>query len=838
MAEPDLEWELHFAEQLAKQHRSWRNIATEYRRVVRPKTLSRGTKARGKTLVVQLPPPELDALVHALAVAVAPIQDGRHPLYMALAGALLSRGIPGPVVPRVVAGVARLAGDREVGRRVDDAASTVRAHQRGSPVTGFPTLRADWPTVATALDAHLPSAPLPSRQRVEQTLNARPSMPVYSLVAVQPWIRSIIASRIRFSTAVSVLSVPPGVGKSREAIRAAVGGGTKVAVLAPTNAVAASHYALAHQLDPRAVERRFGVLSVLRADGTPVCEMADVASVIQEASMPIRQCLCIYCQHRKNCTARISREGPRRARVLVANHALLDTALKHVGSTGTVIIDEMPSTARHFELSQEDIQTALATLGARRFARAFTAAVRPFVELVLAASFAAEGGDTLASSLHHAAGYLKTAPDFVANIAQARASFQWNEDADLFPFDQPKKGVVPAVTSSLVDECAELFRTGWARWHNHPGPPTTRQTARGLATADANLARDLAVTADVLAAFRAMTSMAAPTGIRPSATWCVEPHKAPWLAVTVPNPALVRCLAHPGPVLFLDATVDEIALRRMSTRPVDLFSCDVADASPVGRTLIASKRSAKKYLAPHSRVKWGDFGPQLCEALTVAEAVHGKNILVVAHKVCADALRKCAGGTVPHSRLAAILHARKQAGARTVIAHYGAVRGRNDFEDVGWEELDAVITVGDPWPDIGRIQRENAMLALSADEGEMRIEHFAAAELAQVHGRLRAPRRATPARSVHVGSVVPLGWTAANTTTAQLTEGRPPLPSSMTTAQLRTCVGLAGGNRALARLVGVGESTIRRYLEGRSIPAPVAERIQALTSDLGVPGRP
>ena len=93
-----------------------------------------------------------------------------------------------------------------------------------------------------------------------------------------------------------------------------------------------------------------------------------------------------------------------------------------------------------------------------------------------------------------------------------------------------------------------------------------------------------------------------------------------------------------------------------------------------------------------------------------------------------------------------------------VFGHYGAVRGLNSMADV-----DALITLGDPWPHLGDARNDAAFLGL-AQAWQQRLEAMCRAELEQAHGRIRPVHRARPGRALHVGTVLPsgYGWTSGS----------------------------------------------------------------------------
>jgi hypothetical protein len=298
------------------------------------------------------------------------------------------------------------------------------------------------------------------------------------------------------------------------------------------------------------------------------------------------------------------------------------------------------------------------------------------------------------------------------------------------------------------------------------------------------------------------------------------------LAITYENPALADALKRPGPTVVLDATADVAALTAVARRPVHVVARRVVDGSSVRRVLVANARGAKIHLAPRNRTNWDRFGSLLADALSHIDLTTVKNVLVVSHKACTESLRSALASKVPHPRLRQLLDMHRQYGGQVVLGHFGHLKGRNEYDGLSWKALDALISVGDPWPDLGAIAGENRLLHLSLEEAEDRMRQLVASELGQAHGRLRAPRQVKPTVAIHVGSIIPAGWNTTNTVVIQSDEGRPPNLRAMTTTELRILVGLAGSGRKLAQAVDVDETTIRRYLKGRAIPPDFAARVR------------
>lgn len=849
MSRAELEREFAVAEQLKRLHPTWKNAASEYRRALRrerpvsssarcPSSNQHATVER-QVSVLSLPPPELTMLAQALSVAIAKVGDGRHGLYLALGGALLTRGVDPKVLPALVARIAQGAGDAKVRERVSDAVSTARARERGAHVTGFLTLRMEWPHVAAALDAQLPMPPSAAHHLVTAALRTHTPATTLPLATAVPHLRAMLAHVLRSPNTSTVLQVSPGVGKSREALESAINLDIRAAFVHPTNAVASEQYRLGSRLEPGAALRRFGVLAVLEPDGSPVCKMADIARVIQAGGMPVPQRLCMRCPHREGCTARDGKEGANAARIAILNQSMMDAALDHVGVGDAIVLDELPPVALHTDVTDKDLDTVLRCLRSGAFSWVFSTPATPMIELLRIAEGLSNHGESLMESLARAAASLidpraLSNQLLVAGAAFCREPDETAIDLDLDRVDLPRPVVPPDFNGALHEHAVEMFAAAFRQWPRHSVPPTSRRTSRLLASSG-SAAGEIATASRVLAVLGRLVNWPREVAPAPIAAWEVSEnddgkHEVV-LAITEPNRVLQQCLAHPGPVAILDATPDIPALMKLSPKPVDVHALDVIDGAPVFRRIIASFRGSKRYLAPSGRIDWDSFAPLLCEALLVAGASVTGNLLIVTHRPCADALRSAFVSGIPHARLARMLQLRSP-DARLAVSHFGNVKGRNDFDGLGWSDLHIVITIGDPWPDIRLLKRENVMLRLTVEQAAERGADRTAAELAQAHGRLRAPRQTKATCAVHVGAVVPMGWSLANATVHQLQDGRPKLPSAMDVADLCAYITRAGGFRPLARAIGCSDSTIRRYFGGRPIPVEFANELRRLYGDI------
>ncbi len=289
-----------------------------------------------------------------------------------------------------------------------------------------------------------------------------------------------------------------------------------------------------------------------------------------------------------------------------------------------------------------------------------------------------------------------------------------------------------------------------------------------------------------------------------------EPHRIAWrrggLAVHATS-AEARLLVGGGAVLP-DATPDLDTLRVLcASAGIDVVTITVRvpDGARIERVVMHSTGTARARLAPGRRVQIDLVRPLLARALD--RIPRDARTLVVTHKPVADALR---GG-----ELADLLAGRVR--VPDDVAHFGAVKGIDR-----WRAHDACVTLGDPWPDIGLAREQARVLGLDT---ERHLRHIARAELAQAHGRLRAPSRSTPATLVHVGVVAPLGWTAEQTAVELRASGRPRAHGPMSSVELLAWVRDQGSERAAARALGIHRRTLARYLGGRALPAELAARI-------------
>jgi hypothetical protein len=133
-------------------------------------------------------------------------------------------------------------------------------------------------------------------------------------------------------------------------------------------------------------------------------------------------------------------------------------------------------------------------------------------------------------------------------------------------------------------------------------------------------------------------------------------------------------------------------------------------------------------------------------------------------------------------------------------------RGRND-----WAMCDALVSIGDPRPNVGATRAIAAVLGLSEDHEDV-YRRATAAEVSQVAGRLRAPWRSAPALHVHVGTVSPLSWDSR----AEVLELPKGAAEGVDDGAVLAAVRVYGSQRAGAAVAGVGHRSAKRAAAKRA----------------------
>ena len=744
-------------------------------------------------------PPNWEPRVMAIAKAIRlGVTERWHEMYLALGGALLARQCPPERLPAVIAWTAAAANSKKVWSHEASARSTARRYVQKLEVTGHRTLRRHWPAVAEAVEAA-------AATRAELRLRGQLPFPV----AAPPLAESLAALTAAVRDApdgLTVISAECGIGKTAAAVQVAAERAAKPyasadatgerAPLQSKTAISVDKNALAIQItaDLRgrgaAVRRIFGPLSVYREDGTPECRFHEVAQPLVQAGQPIQWVLCRECEYRDACRAKDGVEGPDHARITVGPHALLGQLNGAAGSTGLLVVDEPPPAVDTTVLRRRDFADARDRLSA--FEDRYAVAIRPILETF----------------------------------------DRWIDFAESDTPTQPVEVLRQLLPSVDVAALVERVRDALPDERLSRAPPL-RHSDVYVAKQSVPYARQLGSASRVLGTLhRALTS-------RERAVVRVEKrNEVAALVVTMPALDLTDALRRQGSVVVMDANaaLHLPVFEKIVGYAPRFHSFAAADGAPIARTVLRCRSATRRGWAPRGELSLPALLPALRAALAWArERPECRRLAIITMRVVRLHLEAAWQSEVSApGQLAApaVEQAREILGpvlrgwqGEIIFGHYGAVRGLNAMADA-----DALITLGDPWPNLGDARNDAAFLGL-ADCWEQRLEAGCRAELEQAHGRLRAVHRRRPGRALHVGSMVPsgYGWTVGSVEVRTMTPGPVVAQSAMDVKELLGRVESLGGIRAAARALQCGHSTVSNYCAGRRpVPADVADALRAI----------
>jgi len=723
-----------------------------------------------------------DPLAVALAPVVAKIDDGRHVLYQELAGALYLRGLPPTRVLDIIHQLCVLAGDEEIEGRLHDGDTTIACIDRRRPVIAEGTLLLDSPDVAEAIVDVLGSEGSPTHRRMENELYGRP-------VPEQVIGKDEATARIRgaieeANSGLHLILAPPGTGKTKAAVGALLLHPGKAALVVPRNELARQHELELETARPGQVQRLFGA-----GQPTPTasCSRPDVVEAFQKSGLG-GPSACGLCPDQPSCRVKTGRSGPRTAPIVVGIHALLGTAANAIGEPGLLVIDEGMPLFKHAALSMADLDAARAGLRRGLFAKKYASVMRTIVNAAIRVTSARDRSRPFVGQLFDE---LPSTP--TGHIASLRGPRRDGWRAQLAKVTKAGKTPPFAITRA-----AEVINTGDAKLLTRASR-TLRELGRAVLD-------------------EAVVHWSYGTGSR---------RDDPMIVVSSVRKDVVQILSRSGPSLLLDATADIVPLRSLGLE-LTVHELEVQDAAPIDRVAIAWNHGSHTKMAPHGRADFELLRQGLSLGLQRLQREGRKNVLVIAFKPVADELRKGLndlglGGFV-------------RDGGRVLVTHFGGLRGANNWEEVQWDQIDAVLTIGDPIPNIDNLNAEATLLGLTDEQADDRLRSLAAAELAQAHGRLRATRRETPATSVHVGRIVPGGWDR-NNAVVEGTSGRPPTMAAMGTDELVAIIKRVGSVAKVSKATGISRRTLHRYKAGGRIPAHAASKLRALLNEHEPPGQ-
>lgn len=772
-------------------------------------------------------PPVWRPRVAILAEAIRAVSTEWHTLFLAVAGALLSRGVPPEQVPTLCRAISLETGrDARTHDREAAARTTVQRHLGGHPTTGYRSLAETWPVVADAFDRALAQG---GEAHLRALCARPPPVPPRSLDETKAALEDAIR---RAPDGLTLISAECGLGKTAAAIRIACeraakpylspdAEGLRAPVQSKTS-ISVDKNALAIQVVSDihaggvAARRIFGPLSLLREDGKPECRFHEIARPLVEGGQAMQWELCHGrdlepCEFFHECRAKDGSDGPPNSRVTVGTHALLAELDGAAGSTGLLIIDEPPPLLETSVFTVDELDIAHQML--YRFDGRYAGAMAPALEAVRA--WVVELGE----------------PDRAMALADAiRTAAHVVDPADLAQAQRSSGTAGDAV------ECARAAHFP----ERHGTAPPLQFVYLSMARKSVSRATELGTASKVLRAiYHALTSES-PVAAR------IERHgENRWLVLTGAREKLSQALRRDGAVVVTDASAElhQPVFAKVVGYDPPHHRFSAVDGAPIERTLIRCRAATRRRWLPGRQL---DLDASLVSAVRAvfdwAREDRGATRLALItmytiELALAAALRPAdtsieTAWKEDGQKPAILVKVRETLGpmvgawkGQVVLGHYGAVRGMNTMFDV-----DCLATLGDPWPNLGSVKSDIAFLGLE-EAWEARTEAMCRAELEQAHGRLRAVHRQRPGRALHVGSVLPsgAGWSSGQVRVRRLNVGRPKGIAAMTPAELAPIVLGLGGLRATARALGCDHSTLHRYLDGeRPIPAAIADRVRDL----------
>ena len=756
--------------------------------------------------------PVADALGAAIA---ATVRANWRRCYLALAGALATRGCPLEGIPAVV-GRAHLvdpAWRHLVGDRVEIARTSVARWANGQALLGYGALREEFPGVADALDATTTSG-------IEADVLAQlkaPSLPISRLEDATVAIDRVV----REAWGVAAIAAPPGVGKTQAVVALAgekplvgkpAAPGARIAVSVPTHRLSQQ---IATKLPGRSL-RIFSPVSHTGPDGEPTCIYAGAARALAVGGQSVEREFCEGrdrepCPERSRCPAYGGAEGAEDAALVVGVHGLVRELRGYAGAAGTLVVDEPGETVFTERVTLDQLATAARYLDqfVDRYALAMAPVLAAFTAWVRAA--AADGGLV-----------------YVHDAVRAQAPA-------LDPALLEAAGVGPEVAFEDLGDAILLAAASAISPKARTTAPPIRWSALAVARVNVARATELGQASRVLSLLWRAVTHAVPYA---SAVDGEEEERA--VTVVGLNDDLVLALRHEGPVVVLDANaaLHVPAMARVLGHPPNLISLRVADGAPIARAVLATRATRTAWL-PRGVPDWSAILPSVRAVVAwLLEDPTTRAVGLIAPLVLEAALAHAIDPSAPGPRalwtstgqsLRALERARVVLApalapftGRWVTGHYQALEGLDHMAD-----CDATVTLMDPRPNLGVEQLRAQYLGLDA---EGRLDALAAAELEQAHGRLRTIHRTRPGRQLHVGGIVPGGWSGRPVEVRRLPVGRPQTVGAMDAAAFRAAREAAGlGLRELARAVKLNDATVRRYESGeRAVPEAVAAAVRAL----------
>jgi len=604
---------------------------------------------------------------------------------------------------------------------------------------------------------------------------------------------------------VALVSAPPGLGKTREALRLLAAKRGRGTLLGESHRALDEREAEAEALGLTRRRRFRGLLAVMDSDGAPVCLHVEAVKAAGAAGFRPRADVCLYCPDRTRydekhelCCAYEPKVPP--GGVVFATHAHAETLARADELATPIICDELPALLDRAEVDRTP-GVAVAAFEALTVERAdidlrgkWAAPLAPLARIITraACTLLAEHRRAPAKDAKIRGEWReRTYPPAVhgevlaRRLREAAGELAAGGQRDLLrePETAGREHLAAATTSA------------WVHLVEEPRPPRPEGNPTEPATwhAEDLLRPDIG---DLLRAVAGEATAADET--RPRGAACLR------VSGTGPNTHVRVELRRrvldwrtkdgaPLSVVVLDASGawTEAELRAaVHGRVLRMFTVpEVAEAEGAVRRLhIRTSAMARARLLARGR------GPGLTDRGDAALARvlrrlgrrlgrEGESLSlgIITHKPIADLLRTYQAARDGDSEAAARVEDLN--GARVlaelqrwresrrvgelVLGHYKAQRGSNEFED-----CDALAFIGAPVPNLGQAEEDARVLGVDSDQ---HVRALVAAELVQAEGRARAVRRTgdNPVLVVGAGRDQPPGWAHLTHEVDAMPEGGP-----------------------------------------------------------------
>lgn len=785
----------------------------------------------------------INAAARAIGAAyVATVQgtaDG-NATRLAIIGALFMRGWSPRTVERTVAGVAVAVGD-PADRWTSNVAVVGRRFAAGGAMYGEGYLREHARPIAEAIaQAASDVAAVEWRRVFDRAPPAAKHTPDEAAAIVD---EMLWHARRPGCRDLLVIGADTGTGKTHatceHAAREARDHARRTAILAPSHTVAREcvDRLRAHGVK---VAHLSGVLAHVNDEGAPTCRLYDQASELAEAGCDVRRVLCdgqwygdtkrtkpkrklpvvadrahAPCVYREGCNAYRAHgeqaEELAAAEVVVAVHQLAHVAhawLREQPDGALAVIDEAPELLAASRLTADELRRAAAAIGAQRSAVVRSEAWRAPLLTALAEGLARMTVDAPAA---------RVIDLLVAGLAVTELELGEGERheqvrrwaARCVRRDTIAGEATGKVRDRLAPRPAKRVVSALRAWR-HEAEALAAVKVAGLVAAALAHEHDRGPRVAVAVGTREHGELA---GVRELRLTGLVDHLAALLADQSIGRVVLDATTDPRILAQVVALADDAGSRVDGDRTtIAVERLAVCDAAPVARVFVPWAHGSRHYVLPdgaEGAIAWPELAGPLREGLALAAEglVAGDRLAVFSWRPVAEALaRAVVDPAQAPPELAEVLAALRRRGVVLLTGYYGATRGRND-----WRDAKGLLAVGTPWPDGAAVAQACAAVGL-VDAARDVGAHLARAELEQVVGRLRAPRRSTPARLVVVASLPPLR-ADARYQVRELARGR---PVAHDPAELAALAAVVGRNEA-ARITGASQGTVTAAVQAGRI---------------------